>query len=247
MRKLWMSESVLLHEVVGRHCRRLERVGRGTPAEAVVGNAGFRDGKAARSKRLHHKFAAVAVSDEFEHTFVDGTRHGKSEFWIKAVFHVGEILMRQQLEQHGRHFRHTCFEIALVPHAAAGPVRFELRTHVVGYIAQHEVCEVARSHSRGTVAEHVAGRAVYAERTYYAVVECGSGICVESETQIHGHAETLAFRQHRRTACKPVHPQAAAAVVVGVVIDIATGSVYAVGSACPLEEIACALREARIA
>ena len=93
-------------------------------------------------KRLYHVGCASLGSDETEHPFVDGTAHGEAEAWVEAVAHVGKVLVREQLQQHGRHTRHAGLEVGLVPHASAAPKRFVECAHVIDDGALYQVCEV---------------------------------------------------------------------------------------------------------
>ena len=42
-----------------------------------------------------------------QHTLIDRTAHQELETRIAAVAHVGKVLVRKQLRQHGRHGRHA--------------------------------------------------------------------------------------------------------------------------------------------
>ena len=154
--------------------------------------------------------------------------------------------MREQFEEHRRHFRRAGFEVALVPHAAACPVGLECGTYVVDDSAEHQVGEVAGGHAARPVAESFTCGGVDAQRTDDGVVHCGAGIAVESETEIDGDIKSLAAGEHRGASGEPVHPQAAAAVVVVVVVHVVCRRVHAVGSAGILQEIAGAFHKAGI-
>ena len=154
--------------------------------------------------------------------------------------------MREEFEQHCGHLRHTGFEITLVPHPAARPVGLESRAHVLGDVRHHVVREVTRCLAAAAVAELVACCAVYAKCAYYGVVHRSAGIGVECETEVYRNAQAFTVGKHRRATRKPVHPQAAATVIVSVVVYIIRRREDAVGRACPLQEITRAFGETRI-
>ena len=70
---------------------------------------------------------------------------------------------------------------------------------------------------------------------------------MEGKAQVDGDAQSLAAGQLRGAAGEPVDPQAARAVVVGIVVDSLGGGVDAVGRSGPLEPVAGALGKAGIA
>ena len=93
----------------------------------------------------------VALGYELEHALVDGTTHIETEGRVKAIFHVGKVLVRQQLEQHGRHFRNTSLVVRCVAQSAPSPVRFIFCTNVVANLFHDKVGVEARKLARCTI------------------------------------------------------------------------------------------------
>ena len=58
-------------------------------------------------QRLHLIAATVPVGEIFQHTLIYSPAHSEAESRVKAIFHVFEILVGQQLEKHGRGGRGT--------------------------------------------------------------------------------------------------------------------------------------------
>ena len=110
------------------------------PRQTVEMGSRFLDCKAVDRERLDNVVVlAVKCIQELNHTLVDGTADRKAECRVKTVAHIGQVLVREQLEQHGRHFRHACLIVGSIPHAAACPMAVVLRTHVVHNIGKHHI------------------------------------------------------------------------------------------------------------
>ena len=116
----------------------------GIPIEQIVALAALADGKVLDRQGLHHIGAMVALGDELQHTFIDSAAHIEAEHRVKAVFHIGEVLMRQQLHEHGGYLGHTRLIVTLVPHAAARPIGFPLGADVLDNLGREQVAVFAR-------------------------------------------------------------------------------------------------------
>ena len=168
---------------------------------------------------LNHQFAVLALGQEAGYALVDGTAYGETELGIKAILHVGEVLVAHQLYQRGGHLGHTRLDIRLVPHGAACPARFPFAAHVLGNLLHHHVGEHSRIDSRRAVG--VCGavlREVDSQRAHKRVVGPLAGVGMEREGHVDGQVQALAAGEHARTAGQIVHPVAARRVVVLVVV-----------------------------
>ena len=195
-------------------------VGGRLPSEQELARTSRRNGKRVHWQRLHHIVATIALGNKLEHTFVNGAAHRETECRVEAVTHIGKVLMRKQLEQHGWHLGHPRFVVRFVPHAATHPVRFEQSTHIVADVCADGVGEKARIAARRTVGIVVVIRShIYAQRANDAVVWCGTGIGVERKRQVDRYVQPGSVGQHRRPACKPVDPLGTAAKIVVVVVS----------------------------
>ena len=132
----------------------------------------------------------VALGDELQHTFIYGTAHVEAEHRVKAVLHVGKILVREQLHQHSGHLGNSGLIIALVPHAAARPVGFPLGADVLDNLGREQIAVAARQLTRcavGILAEFLAAAvgAIDEQRAHNLVVGGATSIGVQTERNIH--------------------------------------------------------------
>ena len=115
----------------------------GIPSEQILPLTRLADGKTVDGQRLDNVTAVVALSDELEHALVDGAAHIEAEHRVQAVFHIGKVLVREQLHEYGGHLGHASLIVTLVPHAATRPVRFPLGTHILDNLGREQVGETA--------------------------------------------------------------------------------------------------------
>ena len=196
---------------------------------------------------LHSEFAAIATSNKLKHTLIYRTAHREAERWVESVFHVSEVVMRQQFEQHSRNLWHSCFVVRLIPHASASPIRLKLRTHIVANVCADGIGEQSRIDARravGIIAKFV--RHIDAQCAYDAII-CGiSGIRVKCKSNIHWDIQTLCLWQHLRTTGYPIHPHTAAAIIVVVIIEQMRLCIYRIWHASPLHPVSRTLGETRM-
>ena len=115
----------------------------GIPVEQVTPLLALADGKVLDGQGLHDVGAVVTLGDELQHTFIDRAAHVETEHRVKAVFHVGKVLVRQQLHEYGGHLGHSRLIVAPVPHATARPVGFPLGADVLDNLAREQVAVLA--------------------------------------------------------------------------------------------------------
>ena len=217
-------------------------VGGGFPREQIMVLVGLADGKAVDRQRLHHIGAVIALGDELQHTFIYSTAHVKAEHRVKAVFHVGKVLVREQLHEHSRYLGHTGLVVTLVPHAAARPVGLPLGADVLDNLGREQVAVAARQFTGravGILAELLATAvgAIDEQGTHDFVIGGAAGIGVQAEGDVHRHLQAATVGQHVAAAGQVVHPLAAAAIVVGIVVDAVRGGINRIGEASPLQVV----------
>ncbi len=214
----------------------------GIPREQVLTLTRLADGKVVDGQRLYDVTAVVALGDKLEHALVDGAAHVKAEHRVQAIFHVGKVLVREQLHQHGGHLGHASFIVALVPHAATCPVGFPLGTHVLDNLGREQVGKTARELTRSAVGIlakllSVGAGAIDQQGSHDLIVGSRASIGMQAERQVNRHPQATTVGQHVAAASQVVDPLAAAAVVVGVVIDAVRGGIDAVREAGPLQVV----------
>ena len=141
-------------------------------------------------------------TDILQDTFIDSAAHEKLETRIAAQPHIGEILVREQLQQHRRDARDTRFVIGAVPQSAALPAGFERAADVLDDLRLHEVRQVARTvtvRPAGEFAPVLAG-VVDTQRADDAVAVANARIRVERQRHIDRNAQPHGIGQTLRTA-----------------------------------------------
>ena len=178
---------------------RFERVGGGAPGEFHAVYPGKLASQVGHRQGLHHIVEPVLEGDEFQDALIHGPGHQKPEARVEPVAHVGQILVREQFEQHGGNFGHTGLEIGFVPHAPPAPLGGTGAVQVVGDLREHEVGEVARYLARYVVEVDLAVLAgeIDAQTAYGRVVGSGAGIGVEGEGQVDGYVQPRAVGEDR--------------------------------------------------
>ena len=227
---------------------RLERVGHGTPGEAYLVRPRKLGAQVAHRQGLHGVVVAVLCGDEFQDAFIDGPGYDEAEARVEAVAHVGKVLVREQLEQHGGYLGHAGLEVRLVPHTPAAPLGFVGAAYVVGHLRKHGIGEVARYLSRHVVDVDFALFAgeVDAQTADNRVVEGGTGIGVEGKGQVYRHVQARAVGQYRRASGQVVDPLSPAFVVVDIVVFALGGRVDRRRESGPLQPVAGRLGEAGV-
>ena len=185
----------------------------------------------------------VTLGDELGDAFVDGTAHIEAELRIESIFHVGKVLVRQELHEQCGDLGHASFVVALVPHAATSPFGLILGTDVVNYFGRDDVGKLSRKLAGGAILIFsklltVLGGAVDEQGAYDVVVGCGAGIGVEAERYVDRYFQARFAWQHVAAASQVVYPLTTTAVIVNVVVDAVAGGVYFMRESRPLQEVA---------
>ncbi len=176
---------------------RLNRVGGRLPTEAVMVLFRTFYCEVLHRQGLHHKLAGFAFGHESSEGFVDRASDRESESGIKAVLHVGEVLMAHKLYKRRGHFRDACLDIRLVPHGAACPPGFVCLADVACDLAHHHIGEHSGVDARCAVLVAVASVGeINAERAHKAVVGAFSGIGMQCEADIDRNVEAFGIGQH---------------------------------------------------
>ena len=195
---------------VGRG-RGLLGIGGGLPFQPRVAAVLEPDGEGLRRQRLHDVGGVVELAERLEDAFVDGPAYRETEGRVEAVFHVGEVLVAQQLQDHGRHAGGAGLAVAAVPEAAARPLGVVVEAQVLDDLGLDVVAEHAADDAVAAVLEFalaVVAQRVDGQRADGAVVGREPGVGVEGEGEVDGDVLLLA---HHRGPC------AAGGVVAGVV------------------------------
>ncbi|MPM55622.1 hypothetical protein SDC9_102419 [bioreactor metagenome] len=149
--------------------------------------------------------------------------------------------MREQFQKHCGYVGCACFGVRAVPEVAPRPVGFKFAPYIVYDLIHHEFGEVARRPSRLSVSELFVVKVchVNAERTHYGISPESTGIGMEGKGQVQRNIESFLFGQYRRTARQPVHPYAAAGIIVRIVIFAFCTVVNGIRHARPLHPVTC--------
>ena len=143
-------------------------------------------------QRLHHVWRAVLLVVETEHRLVDGAAHHEAEAWVEAVFHIREILMREELQQYGRHFGFTAFGITRIMESASGPFGSIKCAHIIHELRLHIIGKIARELTSGTRWEGlvflIVPTRINDECTDNLVPRRCAGIGMESECKFYRNA-----------------------------------------------------------
>ena len=186
--------------------------------------------------------------DIAQNAFVNGTRHEELEARITAVAHVGKVLVRKQLEQHGRSPRNARFVIGAVPQSPAVPVGLPRPADVRDDLRHHQIGQVARAVAVGASFETalVLLRIEDAQRADRLVAVAHASIGVERQRKIHGNAQSARVGHPLRAAHQGIDPVGARHVVVLIVIRPLFGRVDLLVESGPLEPVTGTLAEAGI-
>ena len=162
---------------------RFQRVGDRLPVQFDAVPPRECDPEMVDRQRLYDAILLVLECQEPQDAFINRPADRKAETRVEAVTHVGEILVRQQFEQHGRHFRDVRFEIGFVPHAATRPFGFVQRLYIRYDLRLHQVGQVARQVAGGAVRVEsvVFVRIIDAQRADDRVVHRRSGVGMECQ------------------------------------------------------------------
>ena len=127
----------------------LQGVCRGAPGEH---RAAFFQvcAEAMHRKRLHGVRAVVAGTQVLEDAFVHAAGGRKAEGRVQAVAHIGKILVRQELQDHGGHLRDAALAVGAVADVPAAPGRFKAGADIVHQLALHPVCQEAAAQAAFT-------------------------------------------------------------------------------------------------
>ena len=189
----------------------LLRVGRRLPVELHAAAALEAGREGPRREWLDHVRGVVEFAQRFEDALVDGPAGRETEGRVEAVFHVGEVLVAQQFQDHRGDARGAGLAVAAVPEAAARPQRVEVLPQVLHDLALDVVAEHAADRAVAPVGERpfafVAER-VDGERAHGAVAGRHARVGVEGEREVDGNVLLLAHHHG---------PGAAGGVVAGVI------------------------------
>ena len=209
----------LLHDIIFREGRGLERVGCRCPREAVAALAQSVDAESSHRERLNGVLRIIAPGQKAEHALVGGSGYVEAECRVEPVLHVGEVLVAQQFDNHGRDFGLADFVVFAVAHAAVGPRRVVEGADVAHYLTDYTLGEVACVQARAPVAEEasVVGR-IDAEGADVCAVVLLAGVGMEGQSHVDRHFQSGAVGEHRRPSGQMVYPEGTALVVVGIVV-----------------------------
>ena len=186
---------------------------------------------------LHHIRAAVELAQGLEYALVYGPAYREAERRVEGKLHVGEVLVAEQLEYHGRYTGGPAFAVAPVPQSPARPQGVVARAYVVHDLGLHIVAEQAAYYPVASVGElpvGVASEGVYGEGSHCRVALGDSRVGMEREREVERYLLLLTHHRGPQTACREV---------VGVVVlPVACGG--AVG-ACPLHPVVRTFHETR--
>ena len=133
--------------------RRLKRIALGLPRQHYLLFLVECGSEMRHRKRLHDVRITVFVRKKAQNAFIHSPSHHKSEARVKTITHIGKVLMRHELEQHGGNARHPRLKVTLVPHAASCPFRVSLTAQVISDLCLHKVTKITIELTRGTVGE----------------------------------------------------------------------------------------------
>ena len=177
-------------------------------------------GEGVHRQGLHDIAAAVAVAQELEHALVDGAAYGEAEGRVQAVFHIREILVREQLEQHSRHIRHAGLAVGTVPELPAAPLRLESGAYVIHNLALYQLGVFPCGHPVAAVrifAGILFQQGVYGKGAHNGVAQSGAGVGVEGEGEVHGYMFSFLLRVDPGSSCQMLYPRSPAHEIVPVV------------------------------
>ena len=162
--------------------------------------------------------------------------------------HVGEILVRQEFEQHRRDARHARFVVGAVPHPAAAPGRFAGAADILDDLRLHEVRQVARTVAVGPALEFalVLTGEEDAQRADDAVAVAHPGVGVERQRHVDRNAQPRGVGQTLRAAHQGIDPMGARHVVVLVVVGVVFRRIDLFRKSRPLKPVARPLAETRV-
>ena len=141
-------------------------------------------------------------TDITQDTLVNSPAHEELEARVVPQAHVGEILVRQEFEQHRRDARHARFVVGAVPHPAAAPGRFAGAADILDDLRLHEVRQVTRTVAVGPALEFalVLAGEEDAQRADDAVAVAHPGVGVERQRHVDRNAQPRGVGQTLRAA-----------------------------------------------
>ena len=118
--------------------------------------------------------------------------------------HISEVLVRQQLQNHGRYLRHSCFGIVLVEKFAEMPVCAVSSREIVVQVRHDPPSVIERCPScRASTVEAVAlfvDAGDQPQRAINVPVAVESGIRMEGERKLERHARAEGVGHERATS-----------------------------------------------
>ena len=197
-------------------------------------------------ERLHDVRPSVLRRNVLEDTLIDGPAHEELEARVVAVAHVGEVLVGEQFEQHGRHVGHPCFVVGAVPQPAAAPLGFARAADVADHLRHHQVGQIARAVAVGAPFEAavLVAREEDSERANRLVAVAHPRVGVERQRQVERNAQSGRVTQPLGAPHEGIDPQCARHEVVLVVVAVALGRIDRLVEAGPLQPVARPLAEA---
>ena len=136
---------------------------------------------------------AVEFAEEFDHTFIDRPAHAEAECGVEPVFHIAEILVREQFQNHCRHIVGAAFAVALVPQHSPRPLRVVASPEVLNYLALNHIGKHPGAHPVASphLAAAFALEGVNRQSADQAVVRSGARVRVECQRKIEGNVELV--------------------------------------------------------
>ena len=127
---------------------------------------------------------------------------------VQPVTHVGEVLVRQYFEQHGRYFRQARFAVGAVPDMAARPLGFVVPADIIHYFVHNGRSQIAGKNARLPVGKFfvVEMRHADAQRADDRIVEGEAGVGMEGHRHIQRDMQPVFLRNDRRAARQIVYP-----------------------------------------
>ena len=236
-----------VEDVAGRGGRGLVGILRVLPAQDGLPVLEL-DGEGLDRQRLDRVGTAVPGAQVLEDALVDGPGHREAEGRVQAVFHVGEILVREQFQEHGRDGGRPGLAVGAVPRLPPGPVGLELLPDVIHDLRLDVVGEKPSVQAGLAVREFVLvvrQQGVDAQRADDGVVLGDARVAVESEGKVEGNAPAARFRVHARAAGEVGHPLAASREIPRIVVLPVIEHVRV--DAVPLHAVQGAFREGGVA
>ena len=111
-----------VEHIACRHGRWLQGVFHGRPRELSGTLVGQNDADIVGCQGLYHIVGMVHAGRIAQQGLIDAPRHVETEVGILSHPHIGEVLVRERLEDGAGHFGHTAFGIVAVVELARLPL-----------------------------------------------------------------------------------------------------------------------------